>query len=323
MTTNTLGNLSPEAKQFYDREMLLRARQSQIAYPFSYLDAIPMHGGNQVSWRRFNAYSLATTALTEGVAPASAGISLTEVTATVSQYGNFSQISDQLYYMGIDDLLSEASLAFGQNGGESIDSIIMTQLGNGTTITYATGSSKGAISASNPITAALIRTGLENLEVNNALKFGGEPEDDLLGVGGYVLFVHPHQVYDIYNDSEIKNALQYGNKADDNMAKIWTGHIASFYGVEIFKSTLAPVFLGVGSGNANVYGAIMIAKQAFACLDVAGTGKFQLEDQPFGSGGATGDPLSQIASIGWKAFQAPTILNQNFLNVILTGATHG
>lgn len=323
MPLNSLGSLTAEAKQYYDRRMLFRAKKAQVFYPFSYLDAIPMHGGNQVSWRRLEAFSLATTPITEGVAPASTGMSVTEVTATVSQYGNFATISDQLYYMGIDDLLAEGSLAMGQNGGESVDSVIATALGNGTNIVYATGSSKGSIGTGNPITAALIRTGNETLEVANALKFGGDEQDQHLGVGGFVLFVHPHQVYDIYNDTEIKNALQYSAMSNTNDSKFWTGHIASFYGTEIFKSTLCPVFSGAGSAGANVYGAILIAKEAFACLDVAGTGKFQLEDQPFGSGGATGDPLSQVASIGWKAFQAPTILNQNFMCVIMTGATHG
>lgn len=323
MPLNSLGSLTAEQKQYYDRRMLYRAQKVQCLYPFAYLDAIPMHGGNQVSWRRLEAFALATTPINDGVAPTQTGMSVTEVTATVSQYGNYAQISDQLYYMGIDDLLAEGTLAMGQNAGESVDSIIATALGNGTNVIYATGSSKGAIAASNPLTAALIRTGNETLESANALKFDGEEQDKYLGIGGFVMFVHPHQVYDIYNDSEIKNALQYSAMTNTNDSKIWTGHIASFYGTEIFKSTLVPVYTGQGSGGANVYGAIMIAKEAFACLDVAGTGKYQLEDQPFGSGGATSDPLSQIASIGWKAFQAPTILNQNFMTVIMTGATHG
>lgn len=323
MPLNTLGNISAEDKQYYDRRMMLRARKAQVFMPFAYLESVPMHGGNSVSWRRLEAFGLATTPINEGIAPASQAMQVTEVTASVSQYGNFATISDQLYYMGIDDLLAEGSLNMGQNGGESIDSVIATALGNSTNVVYATGSSKGAIAASNPITANLIRTGNETLEVANAVKFGGDAEDEALGVGGFVLFVHPHQVYDIYNDSEIKNALQYSAMTNTNDSKFWTGHIASFYGTEIFKSTLCPVFLAAGSAGANVYGAVLIAKEAFAALDVAGLGKFQLEDQPFGSGGATGDPLSQVASIGWKAFQAPTILNQNFMCVIMTGATHG
>lgn len=323
MPLSSLGNLSPEDKQYYDRRMLYRSRKAQVLMPFACMDSVPIHGGNSVSWRRLEAFALATTAINEGIAPASTGMSVTEVTATVSQYGNFATITDQLYTMGIDDLLAEGSLAMGQNGGESVDSIISTALGNSTNVIYATGSSKGAIAASNPLTAALIRTGNETLEVASALKFGGDAEDDALGVGGFVIFVHPHQVYDLYNDTEIKNALQYSAMTNSNDSKFWTGHIASFYGTEIFKSTLCPVFLGAGSGGANVYGAILIAKEAFACLDVAGHGKFQLVDQPFGSGGATGDPLMQVASLGWKAYQAPTILNQNFMTVIMTGATHG
>lgn len=323
MPLNTLGSLSAEEKQYYDRVMLYRARKQQVFYPFAKLTDIPQHGGYQVSYRRLEAFGLATTALTPGVAPASAGMSITEVLATVSQYGNFATIDDNLYYMGIDDLLTEGSMAMGQNGGESVDSIIATALGNVTNIIYATGSAKSSIAASNPMTLSLIRTALETLEVANALKFGGEVEDDMLGVGGLVMFVHPHVVYDIYSDSEIKNAFQYSAMQNTDSAKIWTGHLGSAYGIEFFKSTLCPVFLGAGSAGANVYGSIVIAKEAYGCLDVAGTGKFMLEDKPFGSGGATGDPLSQIASIGWKAFQAPAILNSAFMTIVMTGATHG
>lgn len=323
MPVNSLGSLSAEQKYFIDRKMLLRAQKSQVFYPWAYTTAVPQHGGNSVSFRRLEALSLATTALTEGVAGASAGLTVTEVTTSVSQYGNFALLTDQLNYLGVDDLLSEAALVFSQNGGESIDSVISTVLGNGTNIIYANGSSKGSIGTSNVLTNSLLRYGVETLETANAQKFGGDPQDDMIGVGGFVAFVHPHQVYDLYSDAENKSAFQYSSFTNNDDSKIWTGHVKSIYGVELFKSTLCPVFAGAGSASANVYATVLIAKQAFGCLDVAGLGKFQTFSQGFGSGGATGDPLYQQASIGWKAFQSPVILNQNFMVVILTGATHG
>jgi len=85
---DTLSTLTAEAKTFYELQMLWRARKSQVFYQWGKKTDIPRNGGNQVSWRRLEALSLATTAITEGINPVETAMSITQVTATVAQYGN-------------------------------------------------------------------------------------------------------------------------------------------------------------------------------------------------------------------------------------------
>lgn len=318
--TDTLSTLTVEAKQFYERNLLYRARQSQVFYKFGLKTELPANSGNSVSWRRFEALSLATTALTEAITPTSTPLSISEVTATVNEYGNHVGLSNAINLMAIDKVMMESTNALGQNGGESIESVIANVIKAGTNVLYATSSARNAQDTSHPLTLALLRKALANLDGNNTHRFNGSEENDQIGMGGYVAFVHPQVVYDIQSDSELKNALQYN--AASQAAQLFTGYIGSIYGINIVQSTLAPIFNGAGSGGANVYGTIVIGMNAFGVVDVAGRGKYEMIVQDFGSAGAD-DPYKQRATVAWHAWQIPIILNNNFMVRIESGATLG
>lgn len=319
MSLDTLATLTAEAKQFYERNLLFRAQQAQIFYQFGKKTSLPANQGNTVSWRRFNALPTNVTALTEGVTPSNTNLSVTEVTGTVNQYGNYVVVSDMLDMLAIDRVMTEATDVLGQNGGESIETVIRNVIQSGTSVRYATGSTRGGIAASNVLTLSLIRKAIADLKVQNARKFNGPvTQERPNGQGTYTLIVHPRTFQDLLNDTEIKNALQYGINND----KLFTGSMMRIYDVEIYESTLAPVFAGAGSGGANVYGALLFGQDAFGVVDVAGRGKYQLLVKSPGSAGSD-DPLDQRGTIGWKAFQLPVILNNNFMVRIEHGATDG
>ena len=313
---DTLGSLPAEAKQFYERNLLYRARQAQTFYKFGMKTQLRENSGNSVSWRRFNALGMATTPLSEGVTPTASALSVSEITATVQEYGNYVSITDALDLMAIDKVMTEATDVLGQNAGESIEVVIRNVIQSGTNVMYATGAARNSQNAANPLTLNLLRKALINLDTNNAKRFDGESEKP--GTGGYVAFVHPNVVFDIYNDTEMKSVLQQNSNNDG----FWTGYIGSIYGVQLYQTTLAPLFAGAGAAGANVYGTLLVAQNAFGVVDVAGRGKYELIVKPLGSAGAD-DPLDQRGSIGWKGWQAPVILNNNFMVRIETGSTFG
>ena len=117
--TSTLGTLTQQAKAFYDRVLLDRALPILGLYKAGQARNIPKNSGNQVSFRRFNTLATATTALTEGATPSAASLSITEVTGTVAQYGNFVTISDALDMMGIDPVIEETNQLMGENAASS------------------------------------------------------------------------------------------------------------------------------------------------------------------------------------------------------------
>ena len=312
---DTLTTQPLEQANIYDRNLLYRAQQAQVLYGWGQKKNIKKNDGNTIRWRRFNALATNTSTLVEGITPAPTALSMSEVTATVAQYGAYGMISDMIDLVGIDPVLSEASDVFGQQAGESIETVVTNVVAAGTSVLYGTGSTRGAQSAAAPMTIALLRKALRNLDRNNTKRFNGEAQNSKVGNGYYNLLLHPNVVYDLQNDPEWKNMQQ--NIKPELLAN---GAMAMILNVMIYQSTLAPVFTGAGSGGVDVYGSILIGQNAFGVVDVAGTGKFKMIAKPLGSAG-TADPLDQRATVGWKSVFATKILNDLFMLRIETGAT--
>lgn len=312
---DTLTTLSLEAANFYDRNLLYRAKQAQIFYKAGQAKNLRKNDGNVIRWRRFNALTPNTNTLSEGITPTATALSMSEVTATVAQYGAYGQVTDMLDMVGIDPVITEATDVFGQQAGESIETVLVNVIKAGTSVVYATGSARNAQSASNPLTVALLRKAVRTLDVNNTLRFNGLEENSKVGAGSYIAFVHPRAVYDLKNDTEWKTMQQ-----NVRPEMLFDGSIGMIEGCQIMQSTLCPVFAGEGSGSADVYGTIIIGQHAFGVVDVGGTGKFKTLVKPLGSGG-TADPLDQRSTIGWKSFFVSKILNDSFMTRIEAGVS--
>jgi N4-gp56 family major capsid protein len=313
--TNTLSTLSAEAKQYYDRLMLERALPILAMYKAAQQRNIPPNSGNQVSYRRLNTLTAATTPLTEGVTPSKTALSITEITGTVQQYGNYVEVSDTLDMMGIDPIIREATMLLAENAAVSVEEIVRAELVTGTNVMFATGAARNAQGPSNPITLALVRRAVRTLEANDAPPFFGSRSDENGQGGTYIGFIHPRQWFDLVGDSAVLNTFTYSDPE-----KLYTMHLPMLGGVAWVKTTRAPIFTGAGASGANVFGAIICGSNAFGVVNVAGSGKFQVFAKPLGSGG-TADPLDQRATIGWKSLQLPRILNNNFMVRIETGVS--
>lgn len=312
--TDTLGTLTAEAKAFYDRNLLERALPILGLAKAGQARNIPKNSGNQVSYRRFNQLSTATTALTESVTPAAAALSVTEVTGTVQQYGNYVQISDAIQMMGIDRVLTEATDVLGENAGQSVEEIIRAEVVTGTSVLYATGSARGSQTASNPITLTLVRKAVRTLMANDARPFYGDRDE--MGQGGMFLgIIHPNAWYDLVGDTTVLNTFTYSDPE-----KLYTLKVPHLGQVAWMISTKAPVFTGQGSGGADVYGTMIFGKDAFGVTNVGGSGKFETMAKPLGSAG-TADPMNQRATAAWVSWQLPKILNNNFFTRIETGVS--
>jgi N4-gp56 family major capsid protein len=320
--SNTLGTLTAEAKQYYDRNLMIRVRPVLYLAMIVQARNIPANSGDQVSYRRFNQISTATTPLTESVSPTPSALSLTEVTGTVAEYGNVVQISDMLAKMGIDQVMSESQGVLAENGGQSIEEIIRAEVVTGSGVLYATGSSRGAQSASNPITLSLVRKAVRNLNANNAVPFYGARNMSTGQGGRYIGYIHPMAWYDLVGDTQVLNTFSYSDPE-----KMYEWELPDLAGVAWVVSSKAPVFTGAGSGGADVYGTMIFGKDAFGVVDVAGTqgrydgsGRIGTIVKALGSAG-TEDPLDQRATVGWKSLQLPKILNNNFFTRIEAGVT--
>lgn len=310
-----LNTLSSEAKQFYDKTLLYRAVPNLALTKFGQARNIPRNSGNQVSYRRFNQIATSTVALTEAITPAPSSLNMTEITGTVQQYGNYVLISDQINLMGIDPVMTQAADVLGENAGQSVEEIIRAELLNGTSVLFPPSrTARNQITSSDLLTLTLVRKGIRNLMNNDTLPFQGDRGENGMN-GMFMGYIHPFVFYDLFGDTTVLNTFSY---SDPDM--LYKFQMPIMGGVVWIISTKAPKFAGAGSGSADVYGTFLFGKNAFGVVNVGGSGKFQTIAKPLGSSG-TEDALDQRASQGWKAFQLPKILNNNFFLRIETSAS--
>lgn len=82
-----IGGMSPELKQFYERQLLMRVRAATPHAQYGLKKKIPPRGGRSIEFRRMDAIAGSTTALTEGTPPSVTNATFVTVQATVNQYG--------------------------------------------------------------------------------------------------------------------------------------------------------------------------------------------------------------------------------------------
>lgn len=291
--TTATETLSSELQTFYDKNLVKRLLPELVHAQFGQKRPIPKNGGKTIQFRKFSPLAAATTPLTEGVTPAGNSLNVTNVTAQVSQYGDYIEISDVLDMTAIDPILVETGLLLGEQGGLTVDNIVRDVLAGGTTVQYAGGrASRAAITVDDKMTVAELKKAVRTLKRNKARKINGD----------YVAIVEPGTTYDLQNDAEWKSAQEYSGST-----KIFSGEIGKLYGVRFVETTEAKKVTGAGVGGIDVYCTLILGADAYGMVDISGSGAVKNIVKSFGSAG-TSDPLDQRATSGWKVLFTAKIL---------------
>lgn len=311
-TTTTTTTLSAEMKTFYDMRLIDEASPMLVHEQFGQKRPIPQGGGKTVNFRRFSPLAKATTALTEGVTPSGSNLSVSSVSATVAQYGDFVVQSDVLELTAVDNTILETTKLLGRQAGLTMDTIVRNALLLGTNKSYApkfvadtngvlveTEVTKAAdLDSSAKLTVDVVQRVVAKLRAQNAPTIGGD----------YVCIIHPYVAYDLMRDPEWIDAHKYA--APENL---YTGEIGKLAGVRFVQSTEAKIDKG-GSSNPSdlaVFHCLFIGDGAYGVTEVTGGGLQTIVKQKGSSG--TADPLDQRSSVGWKGLKAAKILVDNYL----------
>lgn len=297
VNTTATATLAPTIQTYYDKKLLERLLPNFIHFQLGQKRPIPRNGGKTIDFRKFASLAAATTPLTEGVTPTGSSITITNITATVAQYGNYVEVSDVLDMVAIDPVLDEMADVLGEQAADTLDQItrdaIVTQ---GTNIQYAAGRvSNATITSADKLTVTEIRKAIRTLKNNKA-----KPLAD----GTYVAIVAPNSTFDLQSDPDWVNASEYAGST-----QIFNGETGKLYGVRFIETPNAKVFTGAGASSVDVYSTIVVGRDAFGVIDVAGSGAVQNIIKPHGSAG-TADPLNQRATTGWKAMFTVKVLHQ-------------
>lgn len=292
----TQSSLSPTMQTYYDKKLLARLLPNLVHLKFAQKKPLPKNNGKTINFRRFSPLSHATTPLTEGVTPAGNNLAITEIEATVAQYGDYIEISDVLDMTAIDPVLDEAADVLGEQSAQTLDVVSRDILAAGTTVQYANGKlSRVTIAATDVLTVLEIRKAVRTLKRNNVKPIDGK---------NYVAFVEPGAVFDLQSDPKWEEPAKYAGSG-----QIFDGEVGRLYGVRFIETSYAKVFAGAGASGVDVLGTLVVGKDAYGMVDINSSGAVKNIIKAFGSGG-TSDPLDQRATSGWKVLFTVKILEQ-------------
>ena len=292
--------LSAEMKTFYDMTLIDEATSNLVHDQFGQKRPIPANGGKTIEFRKFAPLAKATTPLTEGVTPDGKSLSVSTITATVAQYGDFVTQTDVLELTSLDNTILEATKLLGRQAGLTLDTIVRNVLQSGTNVTYcpkiaADGTETAVTSRSDlddtcQLTVDVIQQVVAKLRAQNAPTIGGK----------YVAIIHPFVAYDIMRDKEWIEAHKYSNPTP-----LFEGEIGEIAGVRFVQTTEAKIYEG------GVFGSLFLGEGAYGVTEITGGGLQTIVKQK-GSAG-TADPLDQRSSVGWKAIKTAELLIPNYI----------
>lgn len=307
--TTLTESLSPENKTFYDKVLIREASPNLVHGQFGQKKPIPKNGGKTIEFRKFDSLPKATTPLTEGVTPAGNKLSVSAITATIKQYGDYIVQSDLLELTAIDPTIVEATQLLGNQAGLTLDTIDREVLNATTNVVYAPKigadgkktvvDSRANLDATATLTVDLVKKCATYLKGVNAPKIDGY----------YVAIIHPHVGYDLMSDDKWMEVEKYASP--ENMLK---GEIGKIGGVRFVESTEAKIFT-TANGDSDcpaglaVYSTLFLGANAYGITEVEGGGLETIVKQK----GYGDDPLNQRSSVGWKATRVTELLVPQYI----------
>ena len=323
----TFGDISPRtaAKAIYP--LLKRGQEKMIIERFGQNYVLPTHSTLTAKWRRYEALTLATTALTEGVTPSGQKPTYTDVTVTLLQHGDYMVLTDVVQDTHEDPILQEFGDMLMQQWTETIETLRWGILKAGTNVGYANGTARTDVNT--PITLAgqqkateallLQRAQMISEQLSSNPNFRTEPIE-----AAFIAITHTSVENDIRRMQGFIPVKQYGPGVK------FPNEIGSVENVRYIRSVLFTAFADAGGAkgamksttgtSADVYPVLYLAKDAYGVIQLKGTSAMSLIVKNVGSGGTT-DPLNQRGTIGWKTMQNSVILNDYWMYRLEVAAT--
>ena len=304
------NTLAPELKTFYDTELLENARTEMFYAQFGRKQRLPKNGGTTIEWRKFNTFARASE-LKEGVIPTGQQFGSSSLTASISQYGTYTSITDKLEMRAYDNVILAATEEMGASAAATQETLIRDALLVGTNVMYCDNVDANGNVISTPTTPATMGAGggdknadgwalLTPTMVNKAVT--KMKKDRVPRINGkYYAVIHPSVAYDLRQSKEWIEVHKYAATGE-----IFNGEIGELHGCRFIEDTFAPIlgesYIYSGSttyknkSNGVTYATYFFGKDGFGIVDPEGGGlEMIIHDKD-----EIGGPLNQFSTIGYK-----------------------
>ncbi len=318
MAAVNYGDISPRTAAYAEKELLKRGLPYLVLEKFGQAKALPDNATKVIKFRRYNALPNAPVALSEGITPTGQPLNVTDVTATLAQYGGLTTISDVILDTHEDQVLNEAVSLLGEQAAQMIEKMRFGVLKAGTNVAYANGTQRTDVNTE--ISLDVQRRCVRALKRQNARfitsvvrstpAFGTENV-----APGFVALIHPDCEASVRSLPGFVPAEKYGSMTP------WEGELGKCEDVRYISSTIFEPFPDAGGAkgamlsttgtSADVYPILYLARDAYGI--VALKGAFALTPMVTNPKPSDSDPLAQRGHVSWKAYQTAVVLNDAWM----------
>ena len=317
------GTLSTMANVYVVAKMLIRALPYLVFEKFGQAYPLPTKSTKTAKFRRFESLDATPTELTEGVTPTAQTFTVTDIEATVHQYGNLVTMTDVLLDTNDSPVMEQVTQIVGEQAAETVENMRIGVLLGGTNVEYANGASRAEVNT--PISLPLQRRITRKLKhqkarmITDSIK--STPRFYTESVAPcFVAVCHPDCEADIRSMPHFIDVKDYGN------AGPWENEIGAVEGVRYLFTTLMKSWPNAGGNKTNaagdtmvstsgtkadVYPILFLAKDAYGLVPLKGAES--LTPVIINPSHTESDPLAQRAHVAWKTMQTCVILNQAWM----------
>lgn len=265
---------------------------------------------------------LALTPLVEGVTPQGSMMSNQDYTVQLMQYGDYMTITDVIEDTHTDPILTQATEILGEQAAQTLETLRFNVLKAGTNVWYA-GKVAGRSSVVTAITLADQRSVTTGLNGQNAKKIttvvASTSAFNTKSVeAAYMALCHPDLETDIRNMTGFVPVASYGPHTSP-----FEGEIGSVEQVRYLTSTVFAPWTDAGGAvgstfrsksgtDADVYPILILGRDAYGLVPLKG--KSSMTPMVVNPKPASGDPLAQRGSVGWKLWTGTVILQDAFMS---------
>lgn len=318
MPATAYGDISPRTAAYAEKELLKRGVPYLVLEKFGQAKPLPANNSKVIKFRRYEALPTTPIALTEGVTPAGQQLTVTDVTATLTQYGDKVGITDVVMDTHEDPVLNEAVEVLGEQAAQMIEKMRFGVLKAGTNVLFSNGAARNAVNT--PLSISVQRRAVRALKRQNGRQITSivrsTPAYGTEAVApGYVALIHPDLEADVRSLPGFVPAEKYGQTTP------WENEIGKVDEVRYVSSTIFSPWADAGAAkltmlsttgtNADVYPILFLARDAYGI--VALKGAYAVTPMIVNPKPSDSDPLAQRGHAGWKAMQTCVILNDAWM----------
>jgi len=356
LTISATDSEIPKPLNSVFNQTLLRNAQKRAPY---FMGTSPgeltrSRGSNVCAWRRIENLSAATGGLTELTGEAAymqarsaAALSVSAVTATMTKYGNFVVLNEEVDLYNFPGQFDKILQVIGINAGESLN-VLQRNIGedNATLIRSGGAASDGAVSSA--VVVNNIKSAVNTLDKNSAMTFtpmmtGSTNIGTVPMLPAYWGLCHPDVAIDIAGLTGFSSVESYAGQTAVVMGEFGALTVAG-KAVRFISSEGAGVDSGTGSSgaasaglngtsdNVDLYTTLIYGEDALGSVGLGERhtdGVYRAGDElsavdvivktPSATG--TSDPYNEISTVAWKSFHTGAVLNGNWVRGIRSGAT--